>query len=217
MPGFDSVWFDELRAVTRPQVDQARHLLHGQMPLPLPRLGEMASLGLVPRSLLQPTLDLIGEIRKIQNFRFPDAFVVHVDGQAIYTRDAGYDRRQLNIGLAASPFYPWDMMRIGVGFPMHNPANAAVMDYVTFRNRVMNNPHGFDAVYTNALGGYGEFDAPNVWAPLSREIVNDHTGGQWRFFGKRLTLANDAALLSAIPVLAHAVVNVFRQVNAAPF
>ncbi len=217
MPGFDSSWFDELRAVTRPQVDQARHILRGQMPLPLPRLGEMESLGLVRRSLLQPTLDLIRAIRNIQNFGFPDAFVVHVDGQHIYTRDAGYDKRQLNIGLAASPFYPWDTMRIGVGFPMHNPANAAVMDYVTFRNRVMTNPQGFDAVYTNALGGYGEFDAANVWAPLSREIVNDHTGGEWRFFGRRLTLADDAGLLSSIPALAQTVVDVFRQINAAPF
>src|SRR5262245_11402419 len=99
MSAFDSKWFDELRAVTRPQVDEARERLRGQMPLPIPRLGEMESLGLVRRSLLQPTLDLIREIRRIQNFGFPDAFVVHVDGQHIYTRDAGYNKRQLNLAL----------------------------------------------------------------------------------------------------------------------
>ena len=217
MPGFDAGWFDELRAVTRRQVERARDLLREEMPLPLPRLGEMVNLGLAPRSLLQPTLNLISEIRRIQNLGFPDAFVVHIDGQHIYTRDAGYDKRQMNIGFAASPFYPWDMMRIGVGFPMKDPASDAAMDYAIFRDRVRNNPHGFDAVYTHALGGYGEFDESNVWAPLSREIVNDHHGGEWRFFGKRLTLAEDAALLSAIPALAQATVNVFQQINAAPF
>lgn len=214
MPGFDASWFAALRAVTRPQVDQARHLLRGQMPLPLPRLGEMVNLGLAAGLLLDPTVDLIREIRQIQNFGFPDAFVVHTDGQHIYTRDAGYDRRQLNIGFAAAPL---DMMRIGVGFPMHDPANDAVMDYVTFRNRVVANPQGFDAVYTTVLGGYGELDIPNVWAPLSHAVVNDHTGGDWRFFGSRLTLTNDAALLASIPDLARTVVDVFRQINAAPF
>ncbi len=217
MPGFDTRWFDELRAVSRSQVDQARHRLSENMSLPLPRLGEMVSLDLVSRTLLQPTKDIITQIRLIQDLRFPDAFVVHVDGQHIYTRDVGYDKRQLNIGFAASPLYRWDMMRIGVGFPMQNATNKAVMDYAMFRYQVMNNPQGFDVVYTNTLGGYGEFDVPDVWTPLSQKIVDDQTPGEWRFFGKRLTVANDAALLSAIPALAQTVVNVFRQINAAPF
>lgn len=217
MPGFDACWFDELRRVTRSQVDEARYRLSGRMALPLPRLGEMEHLGLVRRTLLQPTLDLITAIRRIHDFGFPDAFVVHVDGLHIYTRDAGYDKRQLNIGFAATPLYQWDMMRIGVGFPMQNETNKAVMDYVTFRNQVMNNSQGFDMVYTNALGGYGEFDVRDVWAPLSQEIVNDQLGGEWRFFGKRLTIVNDAALLSAIPELAQTVAAVFNQIKSAPF
>ncbi len=174
--------------------------------------------GLAAGLLLDPTVDLIREVRRIRNFGFPDAFVVHTDGQHIYTRDAGYDRRQLNIGLAAHPYYPWDMMRIGVGFPMQDQANAAVMDYVTFRSSVMANPQGFDAVYTTILGGYGELDDDTkVWAPLSHAVVSDTGEGRWRFFGRRLTLTDDAALLASIPALARAVVDVFRQIDTAPF
>ena len=218
MPGFDLGWFDELRAVGRSQVMEARDRLGRKMAFPLPRLGEMESLGLVRRTLLHPTLDLIAEIRRIQDLRLPDAFVVHVDGQAIYTRDTGYEKRQLNIGFGAYPLYGCDMMRIGVGFPMQNSTNSAVIEYAMFRKRVMDNPQAFDTVYTNVLGGYGEFDdGAKVWMPLSQKIVDDQTGGEWRFFGKRLTVANDSTLLSAIPELARTVVNVFNQINSALF
>ena len=71
------------------------------------------------------------------------------------------------------------------------------------------NPQGFDAVYTTIRGGYGELDVPNVWMPLYHAVVID-TGGGWRFFGRRLTLTDDAALLASILALARTVVDVFR-------
>src|SRR5262245_44851827 len=95
---FDQNWFNELRLVDRSVVDAARLQLSGATPMPLPRLGELQPLGLVKQTLVKPTSDLVKAIRRLDpNCALPDAFVVHTEGQHIYTRDAGYRERQFNI------------------------------------------------------------------------------------------------------------------------
>lgn len=217
--GFDAAWFDELRSIDWKtlKVREIKGIYRY-----VPHVGELRETGVVSLRFYDETMALIDGLRT-RGYRFDWFF--RAEERGIYDFPEGMSgRKQWNIGFHAGENASEDYVRIGIGFRFQRTDDRAsvtdaLLDYVEFQNRVKQRPLDFDQVFAS-LGGYMEPSPQDQSEPLSSEILTQFPNlDDWRFFGKKLSCADEAnkQLLKSIDKVADEAVTVFEKIQHAGF
>lgn len=209
--GFDVKFFDELRTLTRPVVEQIDPVNFR------PTVTELYNAGHVSHGFLNTLGDLVKGVYKAGHKLYPSfrAYPQHIctfpDGKAF--------RRQINIGFYAGDGPENDYARIGLGFSLNQEMSQKGIDeYVDFLGDIAERPDEFDSTFAS-LGGYAEPEHLLDIHPLSRAVLADKPdfSDDWRFYGKCLTRKDDEAVLSSIDSFIREAVSVFDKITKAGF
>lgn len=159
---FDRHFFDELRTLTKPLVEQIDPVNFR------PSVTELYNAGIVSHGFLNTLGDLVKGIYKTgfklsPSFRaYPQHICTFPDGKAF--------RKQINIGFYAGDDPAHDHVRIGLGFRLNQEISQKGIDeYVDFLGDVAERPAEFDGTLA-ALGGYAEPEHLLETHPLSNSI-----------------------------------------------
>lgn len=206
---FNKHFFDELRTLTRPVVEQIAPESSR------PSVTELYKAGFVSHGFLNTLGDLVKGIYKAGHKLSPSfrAYPQHVctfpDGKAF--------RKQINIGFYAGNDPDSDHARIGIGFSLNQEKSQKGIDeYVDFLGDIAERPDEFDATVAS-LGGYAEPEHLLGILPLSKAVLADRPdfADDWRFYGKCLTRKDDEAVLSSMDNFIREAVSVFDKLKKA--
>lgn len=208
---FDKHFFDELRTLTRPVVEQIDPEKFR------PSVTELYNAGLVSHAFLNTLGDIVKGVYKAGHklspaFRaYPQHICTFPDGKAF--------RKQINIGFSAGDDPAYDHARIGLGFRLNQEMSQNGIDeYADFFGDVAESPDEFDSTFAS-LGGYAEPDDLLDIHPLSKAVLADKPdfADDWRFYGKCLTRRDDEAVLNSMDSFIREAVSVFDKLTKAGF